>query len=1057
MSKPTACILVAVALIASALTGTASAAWDGESLRDWTLAVENDELVARDQDANVTWSRDGLDGPFFVDAEGYVVASSSSVAYRLDSWTGETVQSLSVNTHRLVDVAPLSSGGIVILSATGPIDRPVYHLYFGNPETWFVDFSHTIVEDGRRSAGTSIPHLNVSQDDEVAFLEHRLGDVQPQIVFASADGARTYDPPTNSVDVAVDTIVPTPQGVVYASFTRAHGPVTVGHLGRFGDELGRFDANIESPIETSAYQHDTVGWWLVDATGNAFWSNGELVPDTPSCAAAGISCAQMKSYVLANSGELIVRDFPLGPGNYVQGINYQAPFELNVGSPLFSLNVLSNDEDFLDRRVTVDTGVAYAGPPLTWQDRHVPGVQADSRCYSDAFLPDLLQWNSGEFPALIAGDVADEYPQSAAALRRLAAISCPTQQQLVGIRNYTMLVRSMHGSRPQQLAALQLQLDAQRASFDAGTSAALSLIGAGLGTSGGKKLLNTQFVQRWTSWTANLHKGSFAVANPDFAPFAEEFQDSFTIAALQEIALNALVNNDPNVSIEPHDANMDGALASLEQRALDYFGPIEVATAPSLTSEIGEQLDDVAHSYHNLGIKQVWITQQCNGCPPEVGLILAGLRGLFEFAFGLFTGAPVQVSLASAGISATYVPAWLHIAKEADLVARTPFINMIPEARRLGLLDSDRTGFRTTTATLAVDTADFHRDVVIVVDQGALLRVPDSLLDGDNPAALLTLTDQGVSVLSIDRRYLDSVTVAATASSTTQVFDRITTNDAELIETTIPPNHYVAFNTASSTAITVTDTDPSEADPSGPPVAGEGVVSNGPGDDQILRLYRAVFGRAPDPGGFAFWTGQYQDGRELTSIVDEFIRSTEFQSRYAGGSDQDLVAALYVNVLDRPGEASGVAFWMDRLNDGATVNELLRSFADSPENIERTNTAEPLTSVESKILRLYRAVYGRAPDDGGFRFWVDQAAGGRTMQSIAAAFQAAPEFTDRYGSDPTDEELVNALYRNVLNRPGDAGGIAFWLDQRASGTTIPQLLIAFADSSENLQRTGTRP
>ena len=56
----------------------------------------------------------------------------------------------------------------------------------------------------------------------------------------------------------------------------------------------------------------------------------------------------------------------------------------------------------------------------------------------------------------------------------------------------------------------------------------------------------------------------------------------------------------------------------------------------------------------------------------------------------------------------------------------------------------------------------------------------------------------------------------------------------------------------------------------------------------------------------------------------------------------------------------------------------------------------------------------RPPADGRFAFWVDQAAGGRTMESIAAAFEAAPELADRCGAAPTDAELIDALHRECV-------------------------------------------
>ncbi len=62
---------------------------------------------------------------------------------------------------------------------------------------------------------------------------------------------------------------------------------------------------------------------------------------------------------------------------------------------------------------------------------------------------------------------------------------------------------------------------------------------------------------------------------------------------------------------------------------------------------------------------------------------------------------------------------------------------------------------------------------------------------------------------------------------------------------------------------------------------------------------------------------------------------------------------------------------------------------------------------------------------------------------------------DIYGESLRPAEVVDRLYLNVLGREGDADGVAFWETEYRLGRSIPEMLVAFADSAENLQRTGT--
>jgi len=236
-----------------------------------------------------------------------------------------------------------------------------------------------------------------------------------------------------------------------------------------------------------------------------------------------------------------------------------------------------------------------------------------------------------------------------------------------------------------------------------------------------------------------------------------------------------------------------------------------------------------------------------------------------------------------------------------------------------------------------------------------------------------------------------------------------------------------------------------------PPAEGDG-----PADDQIVRLYQAVFGRAPDAQGFEFWTTRYAEGASLESIAADFTGSPEWNSRYADGlSNASFINAIYQNVLGRPGDAGGVRFWLDALESGRLSRvQVLVSVSDSPENIAGTGTSVPIRSDEAQVLRLYQAAFGRSPDAGGYTFWVNAYRGGQSLESIAQGFVNSSEWADRFGAEPSPGRLVDSLYQNVLGRSPDAAGEQFWLDQLNVRSTA-SVLVSFSESPENVKRTGT--
>jgi Ca2+-binding RTX toxin-like protein len=113
-------------------------------------------------------------------------------------------------------------------------------------------------------------------------------------------------------------------------------------------------------------------------------------------------------------------------------------------------------------------------------------------------------------------------------------------------------------------------------------------------------------------------------------------------------------------------------------------------------------------------------------------------------------------------------------------------------------------------------------------------------------------------------------------------------------------------------------------------------------------------------------------------------------------------------------------------------------------------TVYSLAGADASVARLYSAAFARAPDAGGLSFQIDAGLhAGATLQQLAGNFIASAEFVSRYGSGLTNAQFANALYRNVLDRDPDAGGLAVQVGALDGGLTRAQMLLNFAESAEN--------
>lgn len=109
-----------------------------------------------------------------------------------------------------------------------------------------------------------------------------------------------------------------------------------------------------------------------------------------------------------------------------------------------------------------------------------------------------------------------------------------------------------------------------------------------------------------------------------------------------------------------------------------------------------------------------------------------------------------------------------------------------------------------------------------------------------------------------------------------------------------------------------------------------------------------------------------------------------------------------------------------------------------------------IEGVAGMAYRVYQAAFGRTPDLGGLGFWIGAMDRGSSLHNVAAEFSQSAEFKALYGTAPTNRQIVEKFYTNVLHRPGETAGIEYWsgvLDQGLA--TVAEVLVGFSESPEN--------
>lgn len=115
------------------------------------------------------------------------------------------------------------------------------------------------------------------------------------------------------------------------------------------------------------------------------------------------------------------------------------------------------------------------------------------------------------------------------------------------------------------------------------------------------------------------------------------------------------------------------------------------------------------------------------------------------------------------------------------------------------------------------------------------------------------------------------------------------------------------------------------------------VVTDNATDAAAMRLYDGLLDRAADVDGAQYWLEQLDQGASLVGVAASFLESAEFQTANNGLSNDAFVELLYTNALDRASDADGKAYWLGTMDSGATRADVVISIVGSPEAADNTD------------------------------------------------------------------------------------------------------------------------
>lgn len=136
-------------------------------------------------------------------------------------------------------------------------------------------------------------------------------------------------------------------------------------------------------------------------------------------------------------------------------------------------------------------------------------------------------------------------------------------------------------------------------------------------------------------------------------------------------------------------------------------------------------------------------------------------------------------------------------------------------------------------------------------------------------------------------------------------------------------------------------------------------------DDNVQRVYIAYYGRPADLGGLDFWVMQLQEaGGNLSEIIDSFANSPEFDTRFGGLTNSQLIDNIYLQIFGREPDAEGKQFFLDSLEAGTrTLQTITLDILNGAQNEDAVIIANKLAVSRRFTDRLKSSDYVYASDD----------------------------------------------------------------------------------------------
>ena len=198
----------------------------------------------------------------------------------------------------------------------------------------------------------------------------------------------------------------------------------------------------------------------------------------------------------------------------------------------------------------------------------------------------------------------------------------------------------------------------------------------------------------------------------------------------------------------------------------------------------------------------------------------------------------------------------------------------------------------------------------------------------------------------------------------------------------------------------------------------------------IAQVYEDVLNRAPELAGLNNWTAHLAAGASRDQVVQWIFLSPEYRTL--------TVNHIYEQYLDRPADAQGLQQDLQAMNAGTTTDQIRAGVLGSEEYFSLRAGG----TFSGYVAALYHDVLNRSASASEIQSWVQTESADEGRTPLALTFLTSTE---------ANQDLVQSYYQKFLHRSADASGLSTFVQARANGATEEDVMAAILASDEYFQ------